>query len=210
MKKTAIVYGISIFLLSAFLLLSGCQRVFTFSPFSGLQRDPATMSAEQQQRYALDVLASGDTAAMAEAYALVEAMLANDPGNGGLHLLAADLAIGASGLGGLVSSIDPESGFSDAAALTEGLNTGLLSGVDSHIQQAEASGQDISDSQYVNAGAAIIIAKAAESEDGFDGIDWENDEDVIRAKGYAETGGVDIEALFGGGAEETEETEETE
>ena len=84
------------------------------------------------------------------------------------------------------------------------LNTELLSGIDGHIQQAEASGQQVSDSQYVNAGAAIVIGKAAENDDGLDGIDWENDEDINRAQEYAERGGVDIEGMFGGGPEETE------
>lgn len=185
------------------LFSAGCQRVFTFSPFSGLQRDPATMSADQQAQYAQDVLAGGDTEAMAEAYALIENLLVNDPENGELHLLAADLAIGASGLGTLVSNIDPESGFSDLDALTEGLNTELLSGVGNHIAVAEASGQPVSNSQYVNAGAAIIVGKAAESESGFEGIDWENDADAVQAKEYAEKGGVDIESLFGGGTDET-------
>ena len=181
-------------------------RVFTFSPFSALQRDPSTLSGEQQLAYAADVLAGGDTAAMAEAYALIDALLASDPNNGELHLMAAELAIGASGVGNIVSNIDPSAGFDNPDSMFEGLDLDMLANVDGHIQQAEASGQPISDSQYVNAGAAIIIGKGAASEDGFDGVDWENDPDVARASEYAERGGVDIESLFGGGESE-EETE---
>lgn len=203
MKKGWNTVIIILFVAAAIILPISCQRVFTFSPFSSLQRDPSDLSEEEQQRYALDALASGDAAAMAEAYDLIAAQLANDPDNGELHLLAADLAIGASGIGDLVGSIDPDSGFGDPDALGEGLDTDMLAQVDGHISQAEGAGETVSDSQYVNASAAIIFHKASENEDGFDGLDWENDEDLIRAKGYAENGGVDIESLFDGGEEET-------
>jgi hypothetical protein len=54
------------------MLLAGCQAVFTTSPFSFLQRDPADLPPEQQAAWAEQALASGDPAAMAKAYAVIK------------------------------------------------------------------------------------------------------------------------------------------
>ena len=178
------------------LLLNGCEAVFTWSPFEALQRDPANLSPDQQEQYAQDVLASGDTDAMAEAYELIAALLEENPEDGELNLLAVDLAVGASGVGDIVSSLDPNDENADPDAILEGLNTDVLADISDHIEAAEAAGQEISDSQYVNAGAAII-AQSADEAGGFDNIDWENDPDVQQAQEYAELGGVDLESYFG-------------
>ena len=55
-------------ILAMLTLLGGCQALFTFSPLSGLKRDPADMSPEQRLAYAHDALASGDHDAMLAAY----------------------------------------------------------------------------------------------------------------------------------------------
>ena len=68
-------------LLIGLIIFSGCQAVFTFSPFSAFQRDPAKLPPEQQIAWAEGALASGDTASMAEAYALLDALLESDPDN---------------------------------------------------------------------------------------------------------------------------------
>jgi hypothetical protein len=52
--------------------LAGCQALFTTSPFSFLQRDPANLPPEQQVTWAEQALASGDPAAMAKAYAVIK------------------------------------------------------------------------------------------------------------------------------------------
>jgi hypothetical protein len=196
-RKISILAGLA-FLLLLLVTFSGCQNVFTFSLFSGLQRDPANMSPEQKQQYALDALASGDPETMAAAYDAIADLLAEDPENGDLHLLAADLAIGASGVGDLMNSLDPESGSGDMDSLLEGLDTEMLAGVDDHVAAAEAAGETPSNSQYINAGAALV-ADAANDAGSFDNIDWENDTKVQKAKEYAEKGGMDIESFFNGG-----------
>jgi hypothetical protein len=56
-----------IFLVAGLLLLDGCEAIFTFSPFTGLQRDPSSLTPEQRLTYAQDALASGDLSAMQDA-----------------------------------------------------------------------------------------------------------------------------------------------
>jgi hypothetical protein len=56
-----------IFMAAGLLLLGGCEAVFTFSPFTGLQRDPSNLTPEQRLSYAQDALASGDLDAMQSA-----------------------------------------------------------------------------------------------------------------------------------------------
>ncbi len=197
-NKTTITIAAFSFAMLLFVIFTGCQNVFTFSPFSGLQRDPSNMSPEQKKQYALDALSSGDAESMGEAYDAIADLLADDPDNGELHLLAADLAIGASGVGDLMNSIDPESGSPDMDSLLEGLDTDMLTGVDDHVAAAENAGETPSDSQYINAGAALV-ADAANDSGSFDDIDWENDTKVQKAKEYAEKGGMDIESFFSSG-----------
>lgn len=197
-KRTTITITAFSFAMLLFVIFTGCQNVFTFSPFSGLQRDPSNMSPEQKKQYALDALSSGDAESMGEAYDAIAELLADDPDNGELHLLAADLGIGASGVGDLMNSIDPESGSQDMNSLLEGLDTEMLAGVDDHVAAAENAGETPSDSQYINAGAALV-ADAANDSGSFEDIDWENDTKVQKAKEYAEKGDMDIESFFSGG-----------
>lgn len=196
MKKTALV----IFLvLTAAVLFCSCQAVFTFSPFSGLQRDPSTLSAEQQMTWAESVLATGDTESMAEAYAIIQALLADNPDDPELNLLAANLAIGASGLSGLLTSIDTSSGTETLEASLETLDYEILGEVAQHVTTAAENGGEVSESEYVNAAAAIVMVEANEG-GGFDTIDWDNpSEELQTALDFAELGGVDIESLFNGG-----------
>ncbi|TFG63763.1 MAG: hypothetical protein E4H36_04800, partial [Spirochaetales bacterium] len=109
MKRTSLFRLVSLIVVLTLAAVS-CQRIFTYSPLSFLQRDPSSLSAQQQVNYAEDILASGTAEDMAAAYALIQALLAADPGNADLQLLAAQLAIGGSGLGSLMTSLDPASG----------------------------------------------------------------------------------------------------
>jgi hypothetical protein len=196
MEKTNNIYFSSLLLLLVLVVvLSGCQDIFTFSPFSDLGRDPSTLSEDQQINYATNALASGDPDKMAEAYDLIADLLEDDPDNGELHLLAAELAIGASGLGDIGSSV--AGGDSDSYDdFLDGLDQDMLDKVAGHIEAAEDAGEDISDSQYVNAGTAIIASEAIDA-GGFGEIDWDNpNENVQKGIDYAELGGVDIESMF--------------
>ena len=49
-------------------MLTGCEAIFTYSPFSFLQRDPANLPLEQKIAWAEAALSSGDREAMEKAY----------------------------------------------------------------------------------------------------------------------------------------------
>jgi hypothetical protein len=87
----------AIAILSALLMLAGCQAIFTYTPLKGLQRDPSSLSSDQKLVYAQEALASGDKAAMRAAYNAIK----SEPGNDALHLNA-ELGIELSGIPGLV------------------------------------------------------------------------------------------------------------
>jgi hypothetical protein len=181
-----------------------CQDVFTFSPFSGLQRDPAKLSDEMKVSYATNALAGGSQDSMSEAYTLINDMLTNDGDNGELQLLAADLAMGASGISDAVSDLIGSLGSDSAIEnidpndIVSGLDSDMLGAVSTHIDAAESTGTTPTNSQYVNAGAALV-AKEAKDAGGFENIDWENpSENIQKAQDYAEKGDIDIESFFGG------------
>ncbi|MEW5814738.1 MAG: hypothetical protein AB1798_04980 [Spirochaetota bacterium] len=181
------------------LVFASCQAVFTFSPFSALRRDPSKLPPEQKEAYARDALLSGDPATMTEAYNLVNDLLANDPANPGLNLLAVDLAIGASGLGNLVTAFNPQAGISSLNDILTMVDTSMLANVGDRIETAAAGGAEISSSQYVNAAAAIVITTAANLPNGFDDIVWTGDTvdpQIQTAVDYAALGGVTIETYF--------------
>jgi len=82
------------YLAALFLLfvVFSCQDIFTFSPLDILQRDPATLSKDQQLLYAQQALSSGDRTVMTDALDVVmTSLVPDDPFNPDLHLLAADL-----------------------------------------------------------------------------------------------------------------------
>jgi hypothetical protein len=73
-------------------ILSGCQDIFTFSPLDILQRDPSTLSKEQQLLYARQALSSGNRSAMEDALDVVtNDLIPDDLLNPELYILAADL-----------------------------------------------------------------------------------------------------------------------
>lgn len=85
--------------------LASCQAVFTFSPLSFLQRDPAALSAEQQVEFAREALRSGDGDAMGAVYDAIAAAATADPENADLQYMAAQLALELSGVGDVFSSL---------------------------------------------------------------------------------------------------------
>ena len=197
MKKTALI--IFLIVTAGAVIFCSCQAVFTFSPFSAFQRDPANLPAEQQLAWAESMLATGDAELMAEAYAIIIALLAEDPDNPELNLLAANLAIGGSGLGSLLTSIDTSSGTESLETSLETLDYELLGEVAQYVTTASENGGEVSETEYVNAAAAIVMVEANE-EGGFDNIDWENpSEELQTALDFAELWGIDIESLFSGG-----------
>ena len=89
---------VSPLILFVLMILAGCQDIFTYTPLKGLQRDPSTLSSEQQLVYAQDALASGDRDAMLAAYNAIK----TDTGDDAVHLTA-ELGIELSGVPGLIN-----------------------------------------------------------------------------------------------------------
>ncbi|MFP4562216.1 MAG: hypothetical protein ACLFRY_02795 [Spirochaetia bacterium] len=178
--------------------LAGCEAFFTFNVFSGLQRDPASLPPEQQVRYAEEALAGGDTAAMQAAYPLIAAQADANPDDPELQFLAADLAIGASGVNDLIADFDPDTATADD--LNEALSsvdTGTLGEVAGYIQAAEDAGGTPTEAQYANAAASIVVQEADEA-GGFENIDWDpgTNPDIQDALTYADNAGIDIQGMF--------------
>lgn len=193
------------------LMFIGCQDVFTFSPFEALQRDPASLPDEQKKTYATSVLANGTREEMNEAYTIISDMAEKNKDDGDLQLLAADLAMGSSGMGDIIDSVstlissgsteevteDPEGSLESFETMVENLDTEKLTAVSTYIEAAETAGAEVSSSQYVNAGMALAAKEVKEK--GVDNIDIENpSEDLQKALDYAEKGGVDLEAIMNG------------
>lgn len=208
MKKIAVV----LLVLTGFTLgFSSCQQVFTYSVFGelGLQRDVANLSPEQQKSYAQGALASGDTDAMNDAYtALADTVAAttaaDDPE---LYTLAAELAIGASGLvdtlTGALSVVTEGGGTDDLTAIFDSIldsdeTIALLDDASGYVEDLVNAGEDVSTDLYVNAAAALLIV-AVDDAGGIENLDYENPpEELETAMTWAELGGVDFESLLGG------------
>ncbi len=166
---------IIMFLLAGISILSvSCQAVFTYSPFTFLQRDISTRPAAEQISRAREALSSGNREQMADAYAVVEALL-EESDEPELYLLAADLAFGASGMTEVftqaLQDLDTITAGSteEFEAVLESLDLDLIADGASHVQAAEAAGAEISDTQYQIAGAALL-ASAVEKAGGFEEV----------------------------------------
>jgi hypothetical protein len=189
----------------------GCQDVFTYSPFEAFQRDPSSLPPEQKKTYAESALASGSKEEMNKAYDAIKDLAEKNQNDGDLQLLAADLAMGASGMGDITDSIsdllssentdevvqDPEQSLDTFETMIKDLDAEKLSAVETHIDSAEKAGAEVSSSQYVNAGMAIAANEVKKT--GIENIDIENpSEDMQKALDYAEKGGVDLESVMSG------------
>ncbi len=70
MRRKGTRYRLALVIVAALLslLLGSCEKFFTTNLLSGLKRDPANLSPEQQVQYAQQALTSGDAAAMKSAF----------------------------------------------------------------------------------------------------------------------------------------------
>jgi len=119
MKNTGmLVNGSLVFML--LLLLAGCQAIFTYSPLSFLQRDPANLPLDQKIAWAENALASGDPEAMATAYDAIKDV-------SGVDYLAANLALELSGVPQLLFEV--MEGDVDYSTITD-MNDFLADNVD--------------------------------------------------------------------------------
>ncbi|MCD6397977.1 MAG: hypothetical protein J7L71_10600 [Spirochaetaceae bacterium] len=149
------------------LIYPSCQQIFTYSALEWAQRDPSSLPPAQQISYAKSILSSGDTAAMADAYAVIDALTASDPGNVELQLLAADLAIGGSGITDAIANLDLDNLEDSVETILAGINLDLVAASATHIEAAAAlNSEAVSPEQYLNTGL-ILLAQAAEEAGGF-------------------------------------------
>jgi hypothetical protein len=193
-----------------FLFLAGCEAVFTFSPLAlipGVRRSIEDLPPEQQVAYAESLLSSGASAEdCAAAYAAIAAIAGTDPR---LNLLAADLALGASGLNTAINTMIAQvgSGEFDFSTIEE-----IVSG-DDFVTNIQNAGEhiltaletdpeaDVSRTQYIVAGAALVFS-AIEAE-GLDPSDPDLDletelagnDDFSTAQDFFAAAGFDLENL---------------
>ena len=154
-RRTAWKPVIAALILLAVLVMSGCQEVFTYSLFEGLQRDPSNLPDEQKISYAESALASGDTDAMADIYDEIVALAADDPE---LYLLAAELAMGASGITGIVDDVLSDPSSFDYTTDLASVDLVMLSNVADNVLAAETAGiGGITEEQYVAAAGAEAL-----------------------------------------------------
>jgi len=154
------------------LALAGCEQFFTTNILSGLQRDPSNLSFDQQVAYAESALSSGDEDAMADAYdALSDSLEDENNDDPELNSLAAELAIGASGLTDTLPDLVDAAvngAFSDQTELANSVN-GVLGDVDyTYIDEAngqldgiQANGGEVTAEQYVFVAAGLIMKEGA-------------------------------------------------
>jgi len=98
---------------AALVLLAGCQAMFTYSPLSGLQRPPSSLTPAQRLTYAQDALASGNTSDMKAAYDAIK----NDTSSAAQYTTA-QLGIQLSGVPQVLIQI-----ATDPSTVTSQLNT---------------------------------------------------------------------------------------
>jgi len=201
MKKNSLAVVIILVILG----ISACQQVFTYSVFEdlGLQRDVSTLPPAQQTAYARSALASGDTAAMQDAYEAIEALIAEttaeaDPD---LYTLGAELAIGASGLmDTLTEALATLAEGGDISTLFdfEDATIDILDDATGYIEALDNADQDVSTDLYVNGAAALLIV-AIDDAGGVENLDYENPPaELEQALEWATLGDVDLESLLGG------------
>ncbi len=78
-----------IFIVLILISFSGCEAIFTASPFSGLDRDPSDFDLDRKIEYANQALASGDLTYIEKAY---DALVAENSTDGEICLLTAKCA----------------------------------------------------------------------------------------------------------------------
>ncbi len=146
--------------------LTGCERVFTYSPFESLRRDPANLSVEQQVTFARDALSSGDPAAMEDAFALLST--SEDPET---QLLAVDLALGAAEVetvltdllaSGIAESEDPTAALEEALAGFSEDDIALLSAAADLLVEASAETEPTPE-QYAFTAIGLVAVAASQA-----------------------------------------------
>ena len=170
-RKGYAVFG-TLTLLILLLFMWGCQAIFTYSPLSLLQRDPSTLSAGAQKTYAEDALASGDSEAIAKAYSSITTLLADNPDDPELNLLAAKLGVEVSGVPKLIDQIvQGELDLSDPTALSvvsdfinsSGVDPSVMVQAGEYYKAADANGGELSSTDYIMGSLGILLSAAEDA-----------------------------------------------
>ena len=163
MKKLSVIVLAAV----TILIYTSCQQIFTYSALEWAQRDPSSLPPEQQVAYAESILSSGDTAAMAEAYDVINDLVTANPDDVELQLLAADLAIGGSGIADAIADLDLDNLDTSVETILASLDLVLVAAAADHVIAAEALDPTaISEEQYLNTGL-ILLAQAADEAGSF-------------------------------------------
>ena len=186
---------IAVALLAAMAVLA-CENVFTSSPLTFLQRDPANLSPEQQVQFGEDALSSGDPAAMADAYAAL-----SDTTDPETQLLAADLALGAVELDSVLStafeSASAEGGDIEAA-VEEALAEFTADDLELMVEAAalvDAADEEATPTpeQYVFAAIGLLAVAASEEDGDISAIDGA-DPNIVQAQAFLDAATAQLEA----------------
>jgi hypothetical protein len=166
--KKAILF---LFCCQAFFLVSGCEQMFTYCPFTAFQTPASDLTPEQQIRYGEDALASGDEAAMKDAYAA----LTGDTTSADAQYTAAELGIELSGVPDLLMGIIDQTVTmpADAADLMSFIDDNnlspdyLISAAD-NLLTAQDLGADLQPMDYVMGALGLALGAAEQTDGTFD------------------------------------------
>lgn len=145
-------------------LLASCQAVFTFSPLSFLQRNPADLSAAQQVSFAQEALASGDSAAVAAAYETIAAQAEANPNDPAIQYLAGQLALEVSGVGAVFDSLLAGVGGGGGdlldidPAMLSGINQDVLGQAGAYLLAADSLDADLTSTDYLVGAVGLMVA----------------------------------------------------
>lgn len=148
----------ALFVVLLILLLGSCEQMFTFSPLSWAQRDPANLSDAQKIAYAESVLGSGDADAMADAYNAIK-----DSSDPDVQYLASQLAVGASGINEAAEEILASIDTIDTAtidSILDGVDDILLAGAIAAMYIADgdsSTSEGIAPEDYLVTAVAVLI-----------------------------------------------------
>jgi len=147
---------------AAALLLGSCQAMFTYSPLSGLQRPPSSMTPAQRLTYAQDALASGNTADMKAAYDAIK----NDSGASAQYATA-QLGIQLSGVPQVLvqvaanpSTVTSQLNTVQGFITSHGLDPTYMVAAAAQLAAAQAAGATLTTMDYAMGAMGLLLGAA--------------------------------------------------
>ncbi len=134
-------------------VLFSCQQIFTYSPLSWAQRDPANLPDAQKIAYAEEALASGDPAAVEAAYDALKD--STDPDT---QALVSQLAVSASGLDDAIAEAVATMTF-DTSTIAD-IDEAWLSDAVAAMDAADSGNASVTPEEYLTVAAALVILDA--------------------------------------------------